>query len=333
MSAHQYVDRRTGTVVTERLIGDRTVSFVYNRLRENAPTMFKLLTSARISSLLAYCCYDMKGGSPEKYDKVFKQLDIDRRECVEPPGYFTTMRRIFERQIRYWDNRPMQNDSTLIVSPADARLLIGSFAGNSRLFIKDKFFDLQELLGVNGSWFRQFTGGDFAVFRLTPDKYHYNHFPVSGRVADIYEVDGRYHSCNPLASIAVASIHSKNRRVVTIIDTDVEGGSRVGLVAIIEIVALMIGDIIQAYSTRQYENPQPVRTGLFVKKGCPKSLYRPGSSTDVLIFEPGRMRFCDDLVVYSRRHDVHSRFTEPSNRPLVETDIRVRSPLALAIDF
>jgi len=66
-----------------------------------------------------------------------------------------------------------------------------------------------------------FAGGDFAVCRLTPDKYHYNHLPVSGRIVDIYEVDGCHHSCNPLASVAVASIYSKNRRVVTVIDTDV----------------------------------------------------------------------------------------------------------------
>jgi phosphatidylserine decarboxylase len=327
-SAHQYIDRRTGGIVTERLIGDRTVAFLYNRLRENAPTMFRLLTSARISSFLAYCHYDMKGGSPERYHKVFKRLGIDRRECVEPPAYFTTMRRIFERRIRYWDCRPMGDDLSLIVSPADARLLIGSFAGTSRLFIKDKFFDLEELLGSDSNWHRRFTEGDFAVFRLTPDKYHYNHVPVSGRVVDIYEVDGRYHSCNPLASVAVASIHSKNRRVVTIIDTDVEDGSQVGRVAMIEIVALMIGDIKQAYSSRRYDTPRPVRPGLFVEKGCPKSLYRPGSSTDVLIFEAGRIRFCDDLVVYSKRYDVRSRFTDRSDRPLVETDIRVRSPLA-----
>ena len=49
------------------------------------------------------------------------------RECLEPLGYYTTMRRIFERQIRYWELRPMENDPAMIVSPADARLLIGSF--------------------------------------------------------------------------------------------------------------------------------------------------------------------------------------------------------------
>ena len=325
---HQYVDRASGRIVTEKLIADRAVAFLYNRLRESAPTLFRALTSARMSSLLAFSHYDRPGGHRRPAEQVFARLGIDWQECLQPPGYYSTMRRIFERQIRYWELRPMDEDPAVIVSPADARLLIGSFAESSALFIKDKFFDIKELLGSDSLWPSHFHGGDFAVCRLTPDKYHYNHLPVSGRVTAIYEVDGCYHSCNPLAFIAVASLYSKNRRVVTVIDTDVEGGSRVGLVAMVEIVALMIGDIVQAYSQVGYVDPQPVRPGLMVRKGCPKSLYRPGSSTDVLLFQPGRISFAPDLVANSRRHDVTSRFASDSGRPLVETDIRLRSPLA-----
>jgi phosphatidylserine decarboxylase len=216
----------------------------------------------------------------------------------------------------------------MVVAPADARLLIGSLAGKSSLFIKEKFFDLEELLGRDSQWHNFFVDGDFAICRLTPDKYHYNHLPVSGRVVDIYEVDGCHHSCNPLAAVAVASIYSKNRRVVTVVDTDVWGGSQVGLVVMVEIVALMIGDVSQAYSRRRYDDPISVYPGLFVHKGCPKSLYRPGSSTDVLLFTPKRIEFLPDLVKNSRRAGVRSRFTDSCGRPLVETDIRVRSPLA-----
>ncbi len=325
---HQYIDRETSLVVTERLIGDRTVDFLYNRLRENTPAVFRALTSARMSGLLGFCNYDLPVATRDQTWKVFERLGIDWRECVQPLSSFTTMRRIFERQIKYWELRPMDNDPAAIVSPADARLLLGSFSETSSLFIKEKFFDLRELLGSDSRWYPAFDSGDFAVCRLTPDKYHYNHLPVSGTVADIYEVDGRYHSCNPLASVAIASIYSKNRRVITIIDTDVKGGSQVGLVAMVEIVALMIGDIQQAYSPWQYIHPEPVRTGLFVGKGCPKSLYRPGSSTDILIFEPGKIDFSPDLTTNSRRSDVQSRFTGFTGRPLVETDIKVRSPLA-----
>ena len=106
-------------------------------------------------------------------------------------------------------------------------------------------------------WLNEFSGGDFAIFRLTPDKYHYNHSPVNGKVIDIYEVDGHFHSCNPGAIVKIVTPYSKNRRVVTVIDTDIPGGSNVGLVAMIEVVALMIGEIEQCYSCLLYTSPSP----------------------------------------------------------------------------
>ena len=119
---------------------------------------------------------------------------------------------------------------------------------------------------------------------------------------------------------------------MTIIDTDMDGGTRCGLVAMVEVVALMIGDVVQAYSKERYTSPRDISTGMLLQRGCPKSLYRPGSSTDVLIFEPGRILFKKDLIENSRRNDVKSRFSNSFGRPLVETDIPVRSPLAESIN-
>jgi phosphatidylserine decarboxylase len=99
----------------------------------------------------------------------------------------------------------------------------------------------------------------------------------------------------------------------------------------IEIVALMIGDIVQAYSEIGYENPRAVAPGMFVKKGVPKSLYRPGSSTDLLLFQRGRVTFAKDLVENVRRSDVQSRFSVGFGGPLAETDLKVRSLIATAV--
>ncbi len=328
---HQYIDRATSRVETEKFFGDRSVNFLYNSLRENVPLLFAALTSKRMSSLLGYFHYDFPGKKrSSNITTLFANVGADWRECVEPLSFYDTQRKVFERQIRYWENRPMDKVESSVVSPADSRVLIGSFTVDSALFIKNKFFSITELLGLDCPWYSRFTGGDYAVFRLTPDKYHYNHFPVSGRVVEYYTVDGRYHSCNPAAQIVMASLYTKNRRVVTIIDTDVEGGSTVGLVAMVEVVALMIGDIVQCYSTERYHNPTGIEVGMDVKRGCPKSLFRPGSSTDVLIFEPGRIRFAEDLVRNLRRRDVSSRFSTDLDRPLVETDVQVRSPIARA---
>jgi phosphatidylserine decarboxylase len=325
---HQYIDRNSLQIITEKPMGDRSIQFLYNTLRENTPAMFRALTSKRMSSLLSFIHYDMLGNTPKNSRDLFNRFSVELHECVEALSFYDSYRKFFERQIRYWETRPMNPQPTIVVSPADARMLIGSLSTTSSLFIKDSFFDLEELLGLDSMWHSTFSGGDFAVFRLTPDKYHYNHTPVSGRVLTIYNVDGRYHSCNPSALIATASLYSKNRRIVTIIDTDVEGGTAVGLVAMVEIVALMIGDIVQAYSKERYDNPKEIVSGQMVRRGCPKSLFRPGSSTDVVIFEPGRIAFADDLVKNSQRCDIQSRFTNGFKRPLVETDVAVRSSIA-----
>jgi phosphatidylserine decarboxylase len=170
---------------------------------------------------------------------------IDLSECAEPLGALDSARKIFERKIRYWQCRPMSEIAAEIVCPADSRVLFGSLRESSGLFLKSKFFDYEELLGFDKpSWLKAFDGGDFMICRLTPDKYHYNHTPVAGVVRDFYMTDGQYHSCNPGALLTLATPHSKNKRTITIIDTDVSGGTDVGLVAMIEVVALMIGDIL-----------------------------------------------------------------------------------------
>ena len=101
--------------------------------------------------------------------------------------------------------------------------------------------------------------------------------------------------------MALVTPYSKNARVVTVIDSDVPGGSQVGLVAMIEVVALMIGKVRQQYSEHEYKEPRPVEIGMFLEKGCPKSLYEPGSSTDILLFQPDRIRFDAQLVLNMRQ--------------------------------
>jgi phosphatidylserine decarboxylase len=128
-------------------------------------------------------------------------------------------------------------------------VIIGSLKDTETLSVKEKLLSLEELLGHGKkAWCRRFMGGDFAVFRLTPEKYHYNHVPAAGKVVDMYDINGAHHACIPAASIALASPYSMNRRTVTVIDTDVPGGTGVGMVGFIEVVALMIGRIRQCYS-------------------------------------------------------------------------------------
>jgi len=326
---HQYIDRRTGRVCAERLFKDAVVRWLYDDLRENAPALYQMAVSSRVSSVLGFLNYDL----PLPGNREFlSESGINMSDCLDPPEALNTARKIFERRIRYWESRPAPDETGAVLSPADSRMLTGSLDETTALFLKGKFFDLEELIGAyRTDWLGAFDGGDFAVFRLTPEKYHYNHTPVAGMVRDFYEVRGRYHACNPSAVVAEITPYSKNARAVTIIDTDVCGGTRVGLVAMIEVVALMIGQVEQCYSRERYDNPQPISPGMFLERGCPKSLYRPGSSTDVLLFERGRVRFDDDLISNQRRGDAQSRFSKGFGQPLVETEVTVRSRIAIGL--
>ncbi len=330
LPVHQYIDRSSGAIMTENLYCDRLIAFLYSALRENAAFMFKAVISARMSALLAFCNYDlffrMRLTHPRQ---LIQRLGINRHELAEPAEALSCPQKLFERKIKYWVHRPMPANPGVVVSPADAKMVVGSLQTESMFFLKAKFFHFEELLGQDKTvWLRAFHEGDYAILRLTPEKYHYNHVPASGEVVDIYAIDGSCHSCNPGAVITEATPFSKNRRVVTIIDTDVPGGEQIGLVGMVEVTALMIGDIRQCYSDAYYDAPRKVTPGLLVAKGRPKSLYRPGSSVDVLFFQKDRVKFCRDIIANMRNLNASSRFTRGFGQPLVETDINVRAAIA-----
>ncbi len=330
---HQYVERESRAVSTEKFFGNRGIRFIYSHLRENAPLMFRAVTNARMSRLLAFINFhSLLNEKINGHRNFLKASGIDLRECLETPAHLDTPQKIFERKLLYRDCRPMPRDPAAVVSPCDARMLVGSFDDTSGIFIKGKFFDFEELIGVNKlTWRKYLNNGDFAVFRLTPERYHYTHTPVAGKVIDFYSIPGRYHACHPEAVVSLVTPYSKNKRVITIIDTDLPGGTQVGVVAMVEVVALMIGDIVQCYSEKGYDSPAPVGSGLFVNKGCPKSLFRPGSSTVVLIFQRGRVRFAEDIAWNMRFPGAESILSKGFSQPLVETDIKVRDLIGTAL--
>ena len=330
--SHQYIERYSKRVCDEQITADRVIRLIYSNLKENAAFLFRTVTSSILTELIAWSYYDNPVHlSTSQIRRIIKDLNIDTGELLEPECT-KSLRTLFERKIPYWKTRPMPDGTDKVVSPCDARILPGMLSKGSSFFIKNKFFDLDELFGLDKTaWLEAFEGGAYAIFRLTPDKYHYNHAPVSGRVVDIYEITGRYHSCNPSAVIEVVTPYSKNKRVVTIIDTDVLNGTGSGLVAMVEIVALMIGDIKQAYSRTAYHSPIKLAPNDFILKGQPKSLFRPGSSTVVLLFQKNRFAFSKDLLENVNRTDVQSRFSKGFGESLVETDLQVRSEIGTAL--
>jgi phosphatidylserine decarboxylase len=330
--AHQFIHRSDGGVGTERLVYDRHIRWLYSEVREYAPRVFRWLTnSSHANELLARINFDRPFKHAGTLGVLARETGLDLSETVSPLPEKPTWREVFCRQIRYWELRPMPNDARAIVVPSDSRLLTGEFSDQERLPIKSKWFTVRDLLGEQSPALRRLQHGRWALFRLTPECYHYNHVPVSGTVQDIYSIAGGYHSCNPAVAGGGFDALSKNLRVVTLIDTDVPGGSRIGLVAMVEVAALLIGRVIQCYSEDAYESPTGLYPGQFVERGAVKSVFEPGSSSVVLLFEQGRICIDEDICANQRRTDVASRFSEVFAVPMVETQVRVRSQFARAV--
>lgn len=328
---HQYIVRETGGIAEEQLLADRIIRALYSPRLEHAGWLTGLASSQYVSELLGYLNYDnLLSSRASGMQRFLRRSGINLAELVDDLGKLNTPRKIFERQIKYWQFRPLPHEACCVVCPADSRVVTGSISTTPAVPIKEKFFTFPELLGQSESQepTSRFWGGDYAVFRLTPEKYHYTHVPVTGVVEEFYAVEGRYHSCNPNATVHLLTPHSKNRRVVTILNSDCPGGSGVGRVAMIEVVALMVGQIEQRYSQVEYQAPRMVERGMLLQIGAPKALFRPGSSTVVLLFEAGRIRFAEDLVGNQRRRGIHSRYSAGFGEVLVETDVAVRSLLA-----
>jgi phosphatidylserine decarboxylase len=167
MMQHQYIERYSGRVVTEQLLADRMVRLLYHGVRENNTRFFKLLTSSWSSHILGMVNFDRPVLSRRN---LLAEYGIDRSELRDPPEQLDTARKIFERKIRYEECRPMPREADAVVSPADARVVIGSFRETSLLFLKEKFFAFEEMLGNK-------EGGRLPLAEVIPADRLFAYFP------------------------------------------------------------------------------------------------------------------------------------------------------------
>lgn len=291
----QYLDRYTQAPSAEPVAGDRFIRLLYGKLPRFAPGLLRALASAVMSRVLAYFVFyapwirgDARGFA--------RANGIDLDDLPGDASLLKTRRDVFLRQIDYESRRPLPEDRQVAVSPADSKLSRGKLEKATSFSIKNRFFDLSELLGGSREKCELFLGGEYFIFRLAPPDYHWFHAPVAGIVEEVFLLDGLYYSVNPIALRSVGHVLSKNARQVMIIDSDAPGGSGLGRVALIAVAAQVIGGIAMSYRDPAYENPRAPRAGLFVKRGRPLGFFYPGSSTVVLLFQKGRVDPAPDLV-------------------------------------
>ena len=279
-SAIQYLDRRTGEVREEVVLGEGFVRWVYERalggiLRRS------LLT--RLGPSKAYGMWQSSSLSKRAIPGVVKQLSIDMDECIVPERGFTSFNDFFTRRLRP-GARPIVADPRRLASPADGRTFAYvDVQGDTLLPAKGHQISLRELLADDTEAAR-FAGGTVIIVRLCPADYHRFHFPCAGVASASRTVAGPLESVSPIALARGHAILDRNKRDVAYIDSPV-----FGRVAYLEIGAMFVGSIVQTY------RPGDVAAG--EEKGC----FEFGGSTVILVLEPGRVKVDADLVDSTRR--------------------------------
>ncbi|MDA0744913.1 MAG: archaetidylserine decarboxylase [bacterium] len=269
----KYRDRITGEVVQEPVYAERLIRFLYE-----SGVWGRLLRGLgnRVSLCRFIGWLQDRPGSRKKVETFVAQYGIDASEFELPVCAYRTFNAFFTRKLKP-ETRPFAADSEVFCCPADGKVLVFPRLENgTRLPVKSTGVTVDALLASDGAVFH---GGSALVVRLAPYDYHRYHFPDDGEAGPARLVPGKYHTVNPIALERMPDIFIRNQRAVMAFASE-----NFGRIAYVDVGAFAVGRIVQTYT--------PGR----VKRGEEKGYFRFGGSTLVLLFEPGKIVFDEDLI-------------------------------------
>jgi phosphatidylserine decarboxylase len=277
-----YFNRSTQTIETEHVYGDNAIKFIYDNAigRLLAP----IVASKPLSQL--YGSYQDWAISKNKVPPFVKNFNIDlsiykagSQASAKKENSYQSFNEFFIREFED-GQRNFVIDDTKMPAFSEARYF-GHDSINDEVDIpvKGKLLNAKDLLG-GSTWSATFEGGPLLVARLCPVDYHRYHYPLAGKTLDSFQIQGQYHSVNPLALKAKPEIFIINERRASILQTE-----KFGKLAYIEVGAAMVGKIIQSHD----ENKPHA-------KGDQKGYFLFGGSTVILLGEKGKWRPSDDIL-------------------------------------
>jgi phosphatidylserine decarboxylase len=290
-----YVDRASGAWRTEPVHAHRFLEWLYNTRSGRLATSV-LAGSPHFSRLYGWLQH--RPASRRRIRPFVERMGVDMTGVVKSVDDFETFADFFTRRLHPWA-RPIHGDEGACVSPADGRVLAYPQVLRRASFrIKRATFQLDGLLR-DDALAESFHGGSMVVVRLGLADYHHVHFPDSGVPAPLRAIPGSYHAGGPYALRRLVPFYTDNYRVVTPFASD-----RFGAMAIVEVGALTVGSIRQAWLP-----------GTRVARGERKACFEPGGSTVVLLFRPGTIELDADLVAWSSQEiEAHVRMGDSLGR-------------------
>lgn len=298
----QYVDRQTRTEKTEQVYGQFYLESLYGNTWRSKIFSFlflPLLAKMPFFSRL-YGAIQKSKWSKRKIVPFIEKFLVDTEDFLEPVSSFQSFNDFFIRKLKP-SSRPIAHGNDVAILPADGRYLVfESVQASDGFLVKGHKFSLEELI-QNPTIAHKYYHGSMAIVRLAPVDYHRFHFPANCKPEAPQEIAGPLYSVNPIALKSNIHILSRNKRMVTSCHT-----KNFGTILFIEIGATNVGTIHQTFAAEEY-----------YAKGDEKGYFSFGGSCIVLLFEPFRIQFDQDLIDASHRKiEILGRFGQSLGRAL-----------------
>ena len=269
----QYVDRISGKLQTETVMGNSALHFAYNTLLGRS--LWGLLFNTSLISDLLGWYYDSKL-SHRAIKSLVDLPGLEAGEAEKDWQEYGAFNDFFTRKLKPGSRTAAEGDD-ILCSPADGRILIyPDVAPDVKVPVKGAVRSLEELCGMP----IPLKKCSVAVVRLAPVDYHRYHYPCEcHECGGAKKIRGKYHSVNPIAFKKAPDLFVENTRVITPLKSDIFGNFW-----FLDVGAFGVGSIVNTSDA--------VHHGKFDEKGY----FKFGGSTVILVMDAEKVRFDDDLV-------------------------------------
>jgi phosphatidylserine decarboxylase len=267
----QYIERQSGQMKVEKVPGEYWLHWLYY----HPVGQLGLETMVKKKFLSDWYGKQMdKASSKEKIDEFVFEYEIPMEDYVEQE--YSSFNEFFYRKLKP-GARTINQDSLVLISPADGKVLAYPNINEQDFIVKGYRFNLNSYL-QNDSLAHVFKDAALYIIRLCPTDYHRYHFPVTGKIVQSKNVEGDYYSVSPIALRKKVELITMNKR-----DYSVIRSREFGDIIYSEVAATMVGSMVDTYED---EN---------VLKGEEKGYFKFGGSTIILILHSDSIQIDADI--------------------------------------
>ena len=169
-----------------------------------------------------------------------------------------------------------------LISCCDSKLTVYKIDKNLIFKVKNTNYNLSSLL-KDDKLAKEYTNGNLMVFRLSPDDYHRYCFIDDSKLIKTYNINGLFHSVNPVVYDNF-EVFKENTRCVSILKTD-----NFNDIIYVEVGALLVGKI------KNHDIKSKI------KKGMEKGYFMYGGSTVIIITKKDIVKIDDDILNNSKK--------------------------------